>query len=125
MAQERDRPASCPAERRPANTRQTGFDLAPTDRHKPEAFNGGFASGWTRMSRRTLRIVLALIAAVATALYAYRWFTPDSPAELARVGECERYREANQRLESGLDSEAAADPAEIAMVLDACERQGR
>jgi len=77
------------------------------------------------MPRRTLTIVLAAVLILAVGFYSYRWFTPDSPAELARVGECERYREANERLEAGLDSETAADPNEIALVLDACEQQGR
>ena len=57
-------------------------------------------------------------------LYAYRWFTPDSPADLARVGQCEPYRAALARLDAGLDSEIAADPREIEMVVDECERQG-
>ncbi len=76
------------------------------------------------MSRRTLKLVLSVVLLVAVAVYAYRWFTPDSAADLARTGRCEEYRQADQRLEAGLESEIAADPAEIAMVLDECERQG-
>ncbi len=76
------------------------------------------------MSRRALKILLSLVLLVAVGFYAYRWFTPDSAADLARTGQCEQYRQADKRLEAGLDSGIAADPAEIAMVLDECERQG-
>lgn len=77
------------------------------------------------MSRRVWKLLLSAVLLVAVAIYAHRWFTPDSPADLARTGQCEEYRQADARLEAGLDSAIAADPAEIAMVLDACERQGR
>jgi len=76
------------------------------------------------MSRRAWKILLSAVVLVAVGFYAYRWFTPDSPADLARTGQCEQYRQADERLEAGLDSEIVADPAEIAMVLDECERQG-
>lgn len=76
------------------------------------------------MSRRSWRIVLSVLIVAAVAVYAYRWFTPDSAADLARTGRCEEYRQAEARLEAGLDSETAADPNEVQMVLDACERQG-
>jgi len=76
------------------------------------------------MSRRSWRIVLSVLIVAAVAVYAYRWFTPDSAAELARTGRCEEYRQAEQRLEAGLDSASAADPNEVQMVLDECERQG-
>ena len=76
------------------------------------------------MPRRALTAILALTALVAAGIYAYNWFTPDSAADLARVGQCERDREANERLEAGLESELQADPGEVQMVLDECERQG-
>ncbi|WP_416356350.1 hypothetical protein ACLNGM_20305 [Aureimonas phyllosphaerae] len=76
------------------------------------------------MSSRVLKIVLSIVLLAAVAVYAYRWFTPDSAAELARTGQCEKYRQADQRLEAGLDSELTADPAEIDMVLAECARQG-
>lgn len=76
------------------------------------------------MSRRFWKIALSLLFVAAVALYAYRWFTPDSAAELARTGRCEEYRRAEGRLEAGLDSETAADPKEVEMVLAECERQG-
>lgn len=76
------------------------------------------------MSRRlSLALVLAALA-LGIGYYSYRWFTPDSAADLARVGQCERYREAMTRLEAGLESEIQADPNEIQMVLDECQRQG-
>lgn len=76
------------------------------------------------MSRRAWKLLLSAVAVLAVAVYAYGWFTPDSAADLARTGQCEAYRQADQRLEAGLDSGIAADPNEIAMVLDECERQG-
>ena len=76
------------------------------------------------MSRRlSLALVLAVLVA-GSAYYAYGWFTPDSAADLARVGQCERYREAMSRVEAGLESEIQADPNEIQMVLDECQKQG-
>jgi len=76
------------------------------------------------MSRRlSLALVLAVLVA-GSAYYAYRWFTPESAADLARVGQCERYREAMKRVEAGLESEIQADPNEIQMVLDECQKQG-
>lgn len=76
------------------------------------------------MSRRSWRITLCVLIVAAVAVYAYRWFTPNSAADLARTGRCEEYRQAEKRLEAGLESETAADPAEVQMVLDECERQG-
>lgn len=76
------------------------------------------------MSRRLLTTALSVGLLLAIGLYAYRWFTPDSPADLARVGQCEPYRAALARLDAGLDSEIAADPREIEMVVDECDRQG-
>ncbi|MBB3950116.1 hypothetical protein [Aureimonas jatrophae] len=77
------------------------------------------------MSRRFWKIVLSAVFVAAAALYAYGWFTPDTPTELARTGRCEEYRRAGERLEAGLDSETAADPGEVEMVLAECERMGR
>lgn len=74
--------------------------------------------------RRIIQIAVLALVIGAIAIYAYRWFMPDSAADLARTGHCEQYRQADRRLEAGLDSEIAADPAEIDMVLAECERQG-
>ncbi len=76
------------------------------------------------MSRRLSLALLLAALALGIGYYSYRWFTPDSAADLARVGQCERYREAMKRLEAGLESEIQADPNEIQMVLDECQRQG-
>ena len=56
------------------------------------------------MSRRLSLALLLAALALGIGYYSYRWFTPDSAADLARVGQCERYREAMKRLEAGLES---------------------
>ncbi|WP_156420871.1 hypothetical protein [Aureimonas sp. AU22] len=73
---------------------------------------------------RIIQIAILVLVIGAIAVYAYRWFTPDTAADLARTGQCEQYRQADQRLEAGLDSEVNADPTEIDMVMTECERQG-
>ncbi|KTQ95679.1 hypothetical protein NS365_23270 [Aureimonas ureilytica] len=76
------------------------------------------------MSRRLSLVLVLAVLVAGSGYYAYRWFTPDSAADLARVGQCERYREAMSRVEAGLESEIQADPNEIQMVLDECQKQG-
>ncbi|WP_182422157.1 hypothetical protein [Aureimonas sp. ME7] len=74
--------------------------------------------------RTLIKLVAAAVFLVVAAGLAYYWFAPVTPAKLARTGQCEEYRAANERLEAGLESELQADPSEIQMVLDECDRQG-